>query len=104
MYRLVKTLKPARTIFNPNIQKSQCSSSSHVIYLRGGSRAAATSKMERFVIIVNGSILDVAPVLDPPLRLPSPHQIYIVSPEEYFKLFIQKQVLEVVVQNNCFKK
>ena len=44
---------------------------------RGGSRAAATSKMERFVIIVNGckpltiitkrSILDVAAVLDPPL-------------------------------------
>ena len=44
---------------------------------RGGSRAAATSKMERFVIIVNGfqaltiitkhSILDVAAALDPPL-------------------------------------
>ena len=46
---------------------------------RGGSRAAATSKMERFVIIVNGfqpltiitkrSILDVAATLDPPLIL-----------------------------------
>ena len=45
--------------------------------LRGGSRTAATSKMERFVIIVNGwksltiitkrSILDVAAALDPPL-------------------------------------
>ena len=45
---------------------------------RGGSRTAATSKMEPFVIIVNGfqpltiitkrSILDVAAVLDPPLR------------------------------------
>ena len=44
---------------------------------RSGSRAAATSKMERFVIIVNGwklltiitkhSILDVAAALDPPL-------------------------------------
>ena len=44
---------------------------------RGGSRTAATSKMEHFVIIVNGwkpltiitksSILDVAAVLDPPL-------------------------------------
>ena len=44
---------------------------------RGGSRTAATSKMERFVIIANGfqpltiitkrSILDVAAVLDPPL-------------------------------------
>ena len=46
---------------------------------RGGSRTAATSKMELFVIIVNGfqpltfitkcSILDVAAVLDPPLGL-----------------------------------
>ena len=45
---------------------------------RGGSRTAATSKMERFVVIVNSwkpltiitkrSILDVAAVLDPPLR------------------------------------
>ena len=49
------------------------------IALRGGSRTAATSNMERFVIIVNGfqpltiitkrSILDVAAVLDPPLAL-----------------------------------
>ena len=41
--------------------------------IRGGSRAAATSKMERFVIIVNGctkrSILDVAVALDPPLLM-----------------------------------
>ena len=46
--------------------------------IRGGSRAAATSKMEHFVIIVNGLksltiitkrfILDVAAALDPPLR------------------------------------
>ena len=46
---------------------------------RGGSRTAATSKMERFVIIVNGlkpltiimkrSILNVATALDPPLGL-----------------------------------
>ena len=45
---------------------------------RGGSRTAATSKMERFVIIVNGfepltiitkhSILDIAAALDPPLK------------------------------------
>ena len=45
--------------------------------LRGGSRTAATSKMEHFVIIVNvwkpltiitkNCILDVAAVLDPPL-------------------------------------
>ena len=44
---------------------------------RGEPRAAATSKMERFVIIVNGrkpltiitkrSMLDVAAALDPPL-------------------------------------
>ena len=44
---------------------------------RGGSRTIARSKMERFVITVNGflsltiitkhSILDVAAVLDPPL-------------------------------------
>ena len=46
---------------------------------RGGSRAAATSKMERFAIIYNcwkpltiitkRSILDVAAALDPPLNL-----------------------------------
>ena len=45
---------------------------------RGGSRATATSKMECFVIIVNGfqpltiitkhSILDVAAASDPPLN------------------------------------
>ena len=45
--------------------------------LRDGSRTAATSKIEHFVIIVSGwnpstiitkcSILDVAAVLDPPL-------------------------------------
>ena len=34
---------------------------------RVGSRTAATSKMERFEIIVKRSILDVAAVLDPPL-------------------------------------
>ena len=46
---------------------------------RGGSRASATSKMERFVIIVNDckpltiitkhSILDVAADVDPPLTV-----------------------------------
>ena len=45
--------------------------------LRGGTKTAATSKMERFVVIVNGwkpltiitkdPILDVAATLDPPL-------------------------------------
>ena len=48
---------------------------------RGGSWSAATSKMEHFLIIVNGwkpltiitksSILDVATVLDPPLNYQS---------------------------------
>ena len=48
----------------------------NVAVSRGGSRAAATSKMECFMIIVNGfqpliiitnrSILDVAAALDPP--------------------------------------
>ena len=57
--------------------------------IRGGSRTAATSKMERFVIIVNGflaltiitkqSILNVAAVLDPPLR--------ILDAEDYLKCF-----------------
>ena len=57
------------------------------INVRGGSRAAATSKMERFVIIVNGwkpltiitkrSILDVAAVLDPPLNV-SPYYKYLL--------------------------
>ena len=47
--------------------------------LRGGSRVDATSRMERFVIIVNGfqwltiitkrSNLDVEAALDPPLEL-----------------------------------
>ena len=47
---------------------------------KGGSRTAATSKMDRFVITVNGfqpltiitkrSILDVAAILDPPLCFP----------------------------------
>ena len=46
-----------------------------IVVSRGGSRTAATSKMERFVIIINDfqpltiitkrSILDVAAVLDP---------------------------------------
>ena len=50
----------------------------NIIRARDGSRAAATSKMERFVIIVNGwkpltiitkrSILDVAAALDSSLR------------------------------------
>ena len=53
----------------------------YIVYIdiKSGSRTAATSKMERFVAIVNGfqpltiitkrSILDVAAVLDPPLDI-----------------------------------
>ena len=51
---------------------------------RGGSRTAATSKKERFVIIVNGwkpltiitkrSFLDAAAVLDPPLDTCNHHK------------------------------
>ena len=50
-----------------------------MIKIRGGSRTVATSKMERFVKIVNDfqpltivskrPILDVAAVLDPPLEI-----------------------------------
>ena len=60
-----------RIYFDENLIYSEVQAS-------GGSRTAATSKMERFVIIVNGwkkltiitksSILDVAAVLDPPLQ------------------------------------
>ena len=37
--------------------------------IRGGSRTAATSNMERFVIITKPSILDVAAALDLPLGI-----------------------------------
>ena len=62
----------SRSLVSKHIYPRLCST-----ITRGGSRAAATSKMERFVIIVNGwkpltiitkrSILDVAAALDPPL-------------------------------------
>ena len=57
--------------------------------LRGGSRTAATSQMEHFVIIVNGwkpltiitksSTLDAAAVLDPPLMLVCKMQIEVAT-------------------------
>ena len=63
------------------------------IIIRGGSRTAATSKMECFVIIVNGwkpltiitkhSILDVAAVLDPPLIMVSIITIYTKCSGDY---------------------
>ena len=56
-----------------------CACTQSKVQFRGGSRTAATSKVELFVIIVNGwkpltiitknSTLDVAAVLDPPLQL-----------------------------------
>ena len=53
---------------------------------RGGTRTTATSKMERFVIIVNRltiitkhSILDVAAVLDPSLLLCAPSKSSILN-------------------------
>ena len=59
-----------------NLMKSD-TDNCHLLVSRGGSRTAATSRMELFVIIVNDfqpltiitkcSILDVAPALDPPL-------------------------------------
>ena len=59
------------------------SSSCGIIHCRGGSRAAATPKMERFVVIVNGwkpltvitkrTILDIAAALDPPLHCSYQH-------------------------------
>ena len=70
---LTKSL-PKRPVIK-NFPKFQCKDSCRGP--RDGSRAAATSKMERFVIIVNGfqpltiitkcSILDVAAALDPSL-------------------------------------
>ena len=60
---------------------------------RGGSRTVATSKMERFVIIVNGwkpltiitkrSILDVAVVLDPSLGQRKPYSVIICTASLY---------------------
>ena len=53
---------------------------------RGGSRTAATSKMERFMIIVNGwkpltiitkhSILHAAAALDPPLHRANTYYVF----------------------------
>ena len=75
--------KSKKIIYSNKVKSSSNieSEDSHVkgMIFRGGSRAAATSKMEHFVIMVNGwkpltiitksSILDVAAVLDPPLVL-----------------------------------
>ena len=70
---MLPTLKNIPAIL---LQKFACFQKMNVV-TRGGSRAAATSKMECFVVIVIGfqsltiitkhSILDVAAALDPPL-------------------------------------
>ena len=67
---------------------------------RGGSRTAATSKMERFVIIVNGlqpltiiikrSILDVAAALDQPLVSISTN-VFLVKTEQIIILMIKDE-------------
>ena len=64
--------------YHPANVLCQFSHSIFMFILRGGSRAAVTSKMERIAIIFNGwkpltiilkrFILDVAAALDPPLR------------------------------------
>ena len=76
--------------------------------VRGVSRTAAESEMGRFVIIVNGfqpltiitkrSVLDVAAVLDPPLRVPA--TLSQTSAHEKWKL-IQKQPSRVVLRKSC---
>ena len=54
-------------VYPPSPPKKKCKRK----MLRGGSRTAATSKMKRFVIIVNGfqslSIITKRYILDPPL-------------------------------------
>ena len=74
---------------------------------RGGSRAAATSRMERFMIIVNDfqqpltiitkrSILDVAAALDPILRTikskkATERKFFVIELKRIIEAFLQKQ-------------
>ena len=70
---------------------------------RDGSKAAATSKIERFVIIVNGfqpltiitkrSILGVAAVLDPPLVKAYCSSNIFSSVKTFFSMKKNKQLL-----------
>ena len=65
------------TKYLTDIEKEKKTILNEITLSKGGSRTAATSKMERFVIIVKGfqtltintkrSISDVAAALDPPL-------------------------------------
>ena len=85
------------------------------IVYSGGSRTAATSKMERFVIIVNGwkpltiitkrSILDVAAVLDPPLVYNDKFTIMIMIQNIQplvIEIFYQEEVLAIFFVRNNF--
>ena len=82
--------------------------------IRGGSRTAATSKMERFVIIGNswkpltiitkGSILDVAAALDPPLDILC---CFFVVKQFVYSIYTQQKVYfylsnQVLVLYNLF--
>ena len=87
----------------------------NIFVTRGGSRAAATSKMECFVIIVNGwksltiiakhSILDVAAVLDPPLiRYFSFDFFFVLLIPALSKLLKDVKVIKEAGINNMSKK
>ena len=88
-----------------------------ISHARGRSRAAATSKMEHFVIIVNGfkpltiitkrSILDVAAVLDPPLHATVIWYILLSVLEENKNLRVIFRVIFIKVNLkllNCTKR
>ena len=83
-------------------EKSQeCLQQSHLV-IRGGSRTAATSKMELFVIIVNGFqwltimtkcfILDVEAVLDPPLVIS--FTFLLIEPSLFYREILTKFMLK----------
>ena len=84
-----------------------------ILMIRGGSSAAATSKMERFVIIANGwkpltiitkrSILDVAAAVDPSL-IPEPR--FILSMKVYSVCLIISCIKQQVgcLQPQCLYK
>ena len=70
----MKDILPIQVLFSGNYERNTYFMGIITNGIRGGSRAVATSKMERFVIIVDGfqpltiiakrSILDAAAVLD----------------------------------------
>ena len=82
---------------------------------RGGSRTAAASKMERFVLIVNGwkpltiitkrSILDVTAALDPPQAVncyyKALHLGYCGSPRSASELVVKALNIYPVVSKRC---